>query len=452
MGPMGHFERIQKLIIGLLLAYVAIAVALSYWGVVRGAALAERQDNPRRVEAELRIWRGRILDSEGQVLAETTGPDAAPQRVYPLGSSGPAVGYYSFRFGTAGVEEGYDAVLRGDGNNVWERFWRHNMHQAQQGRDIRLTLNGDRQRIAETLLGDRPGAVVLLTLPDGAISAMASHPGYDPNRLDEEFEALVSDPRAPLFNRATQGQYQPGLALQPFLLAGALDDGVIALDDPVANADRALQINGQTRTCTAEPPEDATWRDVLQNGCPYPMVGLADALSSDDVAAILSAFGFTEAPELPLAVAAPPELTLGNLPDALIGQGELTVSPLQMALALAALANEGALPAPRLVTAVQSETGEWQSVPVDGEGREAASAAAASQILRSLSQHDATIVEFATQALAGPGGSSNAWYLGLAPAQEPRFAVVVVMEGASGTTGAASTGRALLNAALTKSD
>src|SRR5690606_27814397 len=53
MGPMGHFERIQKLIIGLLLAYVAIAVALSYWGVVRGAALAERQDNPRRVEAEL---------------------------------------------------------------------------------------------------------------------------------------------------------------------------------------------------------------------------------------------------------------------------------------------------------------------------------------------------------------------------------------------------------------
>ena len=142
----------------------------------------------------------------------------------------------------------------------------------------------------------------------------------------------------------------------------------------------------------------------------------------------------------------------GNLPDALIGQGELTVSPLQMALALAALANEGALPAPRLVTAVQSETGEWQSVPVDGEGREAASAAAASQILRSLSQHDATIVEFATQALAGPGGSSNAWYLGLAPAQEPRFAVVVVMEGASGTTGAASTGRALLNAALTESD
>src|SRR5690606_19766028 len=201
------------------------------------------------------------------------------------------------------------------------RFWRHNMHQAQQGHDIRLTLNGDRQRIAEKLLGDGPGAVVLLTLPDGAISAMASHPGYDPNRLDEEFEALVSDPRAPLFNRATQGQYQPGLALQPFLLAGALDAGVIAFDGAVADADRALEVHGQTRMCAAEPPDPTTWQDVLQHGCPYPMLGLADLLTADDVAAILAAFGFTEPPDLPLAVAAPPELSLTDVPDALIGQG-----------------------------------------------------------------------------------------------------------------------------------
>ncbi len=450
MGPAGQFERIQKLILGLLAAFLAVALMLGYWGVVRGAALAERQDNPRRVEAELRIRRGRILDSQGQVLAETTGPVASPQRVYPLGSSGPAVGYYSFRFGTAGVEEGYNAILRGDGNNVWERFWRHNMHQAQQGRDIRLTLNGDRQRTAEALLGDRQGAVVLLALPDAAVSAMVSHPGYDPNRLDEQFEALVNDPRAPLFNRATQGQYQPGLALQPFLLAGALDAGMLALDDSVADADRPVEIHGQTRTCAAEPPDPTTWRAVLQHGCPYPMLGLADSLTGDDVAGILGAFGFAAAPDMPLAVATPPELSLSDVPDALIGQGELTVSPLQMALALAALANEGALPQPRLVSAVQSETAEWQSVPLDGEAQEAVSSAAARQLLLALPQHDGTIAEFATLALAGPEGSSNAWYLGLAPAREPRFAVVVVVEGATGTDGAAAAGRALLSAALTQ--
>lgn len=450
MEPFRQFERIQRLTLGLLAAFLAVALLLSYWGVVRSDALAERPDNPRRVEAELRIRRGRILDNEGQVLAETTGPVAAPQRVYPLGSSGPAVGYYSFRFGTAGVEEGFDAVLRGDGDNVWERFWRHNLHEAQEGRDIRLTLSVDRQRIAEALLGAQQGAIVLLTLPDGAISALVSHPAYDPNRLDENFEALVSDPRAPLFNRATQGQYQPGLALQPFLLAGALDAGVIALDETVAGADRAVEVNGQSRTCAAAPPEPATWRDVLQSACPYPMLGLANDLSTDDVAAILEAFGFTAAPEAPLAVAEPPVLSLTDMPDALIGQGELTVSPLQMALALAALANEGIVPAPRLVSAVESETGGWQSIPRDDEGREAVSGTAAAQLLRSLPQHAGTIVEFATLALAGPEGSSNAWYLGLAPVQQPRFAVVVVVEGAAGTAGATSTGRALLNAILTE--
>lgn len=451
MEPAHQFERLQKLAAGLLAAFLAVAVALTYWGVVRGDALAERQDNPRRVEAELRIRRGRILDSEGQVLAETRGPIEAPQRIYPLGNSGPAVGYYSFRFGTAGVEEGYDAVLRGDGDNVWKTFWRHNLHEAQEGRDIRLTLDGDRQRIAEALLGTQQGAVVLLTVPDGAISAMASHPGYDANRLDEEFEALVRDPDAPLFNRAAQGQYQPGLALQPFILAGALDAGLIALDDPVREADRPVAVNGQTRTCATEPPDPARWRDVLQNICPYPMVELADELARDDVAALLAAFGFTEAPEVPLTVAEPPEPALSDLPSALIGQGELTVSPLQLALALAALANEGFVPAPRLVSAVQNEAGEWESVALEDNEQRAVSAVAASQVLGALPQHDGTIVEFAARALAGPEGSSNAWYLGLAPAEGPRFAVVVVVEDAAGTAGATAVGRALLHAALTES-
>jgi peptidoglycan glycosyltransferase len=290
---------------------------------------------------------------------------------------------------------------------------------------------------------------VLLTLPDGAISAMVSHPGYDANRLDEQFEALVDDPSAPLFNRATQGQYQPGLTLQPFLLAGAVDAGVISLGETVANADRSVEVQGQTLTCAADPPEPATWSDVLQYACPFPMLELADDLTAGEIAAILEAFGLTEAPDVPLAVADPPELSLTDMPAALIGQGELTVSPLQVALALVGLVNEGTVPPPWLVSAVQSEAGDWQSRGPAGAGREAVSAGAAAQVLRALPQHAGTILEFETVALAGPGGSSNAWYLGLAPAQEPRFAVVVVVEEAGQTASATPAGRALLNAVLT---
>jgi penicillin-binding protein A len=237
------------------------------------------------------------------VLAETVGPRETPQRLYPLAGAGPAVGYYSFRHGTAGIEEGYDAVLRGDSENVWEAFWRHSLHEAQRGRDIRLTLNADWQRVADTLLEGQKGALVLVTLPEGAIAAMASHPNYDPNRLDEQFAALAASADAPLLNRTTQGQYQPGLVLQPFLLAAATAGGTIALGDEAAGANNPILVHGHRRQCATRPPEPATWRDVLLHACPNPMLALGEQMGASGIENALAAFGLTSAPDIPLAVA-----------------------------------------------------------------------------------------------------------------------------------------------------
>lgn len=446
-----RYQRLQRLSLVLIGAFLAVALALSYWTVLRGTALAERQDNPRRVEAELRIRRGRILDSEGTVLAETVGPLAAPRRVYPVARAGPAVGYYSFRHGTAGIEEGYDDVLRGNSENVWDAFWRHNLHDVQRGRDIRLTLNADWQRAADALLGERKGAIVLLTLPEGAITAMVSHPGYDPNRLDEQFDELVGNEDAPLLNRATQGQYQPGLVLQPFLLAAAVDVGILTLGDGIAGADSTVLVHGQSRQCATAPPEPATWRDVVAHACPYPMLSLADALQADEIEEALARFGLTQSPAVPLAVAEPPAPAVTEVAPALIGQGDLTVSPLQVALALAALANQGVVPAPQLVSAVQNEQGVWESIP-QAEVREPAVAPpVATRMMAALPQHAGTISEFATLALAGPEGSSNGWYLALAPAQSPRYALVVIIEEPATLYSSVVVGRALLDEILSES-
>lgn len=435
--------RISHLSIGLLLGYLLIAVALVYWTVARGTALAERPDNPRRVEDELRIRRGQILDRNNAVLAETMGPVEDPERVYPVPNIGPAVGYYSFRHGTSGVEEGYDAVLRGDSDDVWEAFWRENLHAAQIGGDIRLTLNVTWQRAAEAVLGDEQGAVVLLALPDATIGALSSHPGYDPNRLDEQFEALVADEQAPLLNRASQGQYQPGLALQPFVLAAAAGQNLLALDEMVPDANRPVQVHGLERQCATAPPEEATWADVLQNNCPYPMQTLAGSLSEAELAAIFARFGLTEQPRVPLALAAPPEEPLVDLEAALVGQDALTVTPLQMARAWAALANEGMLPPLQLVSAVQEESGVWQAVTPEPEPVEAVPAPAAEAVLAALPRPEG-YTEYATLALAGPEGNRNGWYLGLAPAGEPRYAVVVVLENSESVFEAQRVGRALL--------
>jgi peptidoglycan glycosyltransferase len=436
--------RLRRLTVALLCAFLAVGSALVVWSIIRAPQLASRPDNPRLVESELRIRRGSIWDSDNAIIAETAGPMDTPQRVYPLPAIGPAVGYYSYRHGTAGLEQGYDAVLRGDSADEWVNLARETLHLPQDGRDIRATLDADWQRVADTLLGEQQGAVVLLTVPDGAIRAMVSHPGYDPNQLDAQFDSLVSDENAPLLNRAAQSQYQPGMALQPFVIAGALEEGLITLDESVLNADQPVAVDGQSVECDTEAGNEVSWADVLVHRCPGPMTTLGEALGAVGLDQIFSAFRMTQPPELPIETQTPPVAAVGDPPMATVGQENLVVTPLQMIRALASLVAEGKLPAMQLVTAVEDENGEWVVEPPPENGANAISAETAEEVFVALPQHVGAIAEHIAAALTGPAGEQTGWYLGVAPAADPRYIAVVVVEDDPGATGARRAGRALL--------
>jgi peptidoglycan glycosyltransferase len=436
-------NRIQQLSVVILAAFLLIALGLVFWSVIRGPVILAREDNPRLVETELRIQRGRILSTNQVVLAETVGPPDDLRRFYPTANIGPAVGYYSFRHGTSGSEEGLDAILRGDPDSFWDAYVQYEtLHQPQVGRDVRLTLNARWQRAAEVLLGEQKGAVLLLTLPDGAIRAMSSHPGYDPNVLDEQFEMLTADEDAPLLNRVTQGQYQPGMMLQPFLLAYALDAGLIQLSDTVAGADQPVNVNGFTLACLYEVLSPVSWTTGFQAQCPGPMARLGQELGRPGLLAALEAFGLLSAPELPIQTETAVDVVIEDPALAAVGQETLTVSPLQMALALTALANQGQRLQPQLVQAVQDPAGEWQTQTV-GRPVEVLSPDAAQAVLALLPVREG-IAEYASLVLSGPDGSRNGWYFGLAPAGSPRYLVVVVVEETENVFAAERIGRSLL--------
>lgn len=421
-SPQSHLRQMQRAI---LLGFLAVALSLAFWSVVRGDAILVRDDNPRLVEAELRIQRGQILDRNGTVLAHTVGQPDALIRTYPFATIGPAVGYYSFRHGTAGIEAGYDAVLRGDEATFTAVFNQQLLHEPQIGRDVQLTLDAELQTTAEALFGSTQGALVLLDTVTGDILAMVSHPGYNPNRLDENFDELVADETAPLLNRAVQGQYQPGLVLQPFILAAAQDADRIQLDGAVLNANRPVPVNGEVKRCQTTPPDDATWADVLIHRCPGPMQDLADRLGLATLDDIFLRFGFATPPDLPLNTEVPEQEPLADPLLAGIGQDNLTVSPLQVALALASLANDGRLPTPRLVTAVADTTGSMQAQPTASRVGDAVTSRAARDI-RQLLNEDGT-PSFSVSALSGPE-SRNGWYLALTPTETLQYAIVVVVE------------------------
>lgn len=437
--------NLSKVLLG---AFLIVGASLVFWGAIRADSLLARNDNPRGLEAELRIQRGAVIDRSGMTLALNEGSSNEQQRRYPLPAGGHLVGYYSLLHGTSGTEAGFDFDLRGETGDFWAEQVRQTLHLPQTGRDVQLALDYAIQETAEEALGDKDGGALLLELPrDGEnrawIRAMASLPGYDANQLDETFEELGAAVDAPLLNRITQGQYQPGMLLQPFILASSIDAGIMQLGDLVEEAEQPVPVNGTELGCAGTPPDPATWADVLQYRCPAPMQALADRVGPGGLDVAFSAFGFDRDPILEIDTETTPGQPLADPLLAAVGQENLSVTPLQIGLAMAALAADGSLPQAQVGSAIADEQGEWQPWFVEGEIAQATAPATARALRRALPQENG-VYEVSPLVLSGPQGSTNAWYVGIWPGEESDYVAVVVLEEGASEGEAAASGRAIL--------
>ena len=211
-------RRAMRLSAALILA---MGLAAGYWGVARSADLSAREDNPRLVDAERAIRRGPILARDGAVLAQSLpAPDVGTEpedigattpydRHYPHPEVAPAVGYYSWRHGTGGVETYADSVLRGNLTAI-DRL----LHRPQIGAAFTTTIDLTlQQRLFGSLRGTT-SAGLIMDWQTGEVLALVSMPSYDASKLDADWDQLRADRRAPLLNRVTQGLYQPGPLLQ----------------------------------------------------------------------------------------------------------------------------------------------------------------------------------------------------------------------------------------------
>lgn len=435
-------RALQRLALALLAAFGGLALLAGYWAVVRQTELLARTDNPRRLLLERRYPRGAILDRHGLVLAEAAGQPGDYTRFYPYPALGPVLGYVSPVYGTAGVEAAVDALLHGEVRaDPLAQAWDELLGRPPQGRAVRLTLDLRLQRLADEALDARAGAVIVLNPATGELLALASHPGFDANTLETDWPALVADARAPLLNRATAALYQPGNALQPALLAAALQAQVADLAEYFPGAGSLRLPDGALVACATPPPPRLTLAGALAAGCPGPFAEIGRRLGAAHLQQLFSDLRLLEAPQIGLpTVAATPGLT--DTAALAAGQGALTITPLHLALVTAALAQRGQLPAPQLIQAQQQANGEWRTVaPADH-----AVAAFTPEVVERV---QALVPEgYAAQALADETGRRLAWFAGFTPGDGPRYVVVVLLE-AGPVEAAAQIGRGLLTAALT---
>jgi peptidoglycan glycosyltransferase len=425
------------------LGWVALALALGWWTVVRGPALTTRTDNPRRALAERVNPRGAIVDRSGVALAETVGAQGDYARAYPLGTAAAAVvGYDSATFAQAGIERSRDATLRGEtGHDAITTWWQHlTQGTPPLGLGIRLTLDAALQASVAQTLSPYRGAAVVLEVSTGNVLAMASSPSFDPNTLEQDWEDLTSRADAPLLNRATQASYQPGMIFAPFLLAQGLEDGLLSLEDAAVSLNATVQVGSDQVGCAVEPvallsESGPVLADALRNGCPGPLTSIAPRNGSELVQAALTGFALAEValPELgPAGVTESAAMPSARDPEMdAIGQGEWGVSPLQVARAVAAFRSGGTLPEVRLVDALQTPEGEWLKVASSPGRSGAVTPSTAALILEALERDGYYGV--GASAVTGTGGRRLNWFAGATLEGQPGVVVVVALE--DGTLG-----------------
>lgn len=415
-------------IAGLLLAgFFAVGMLTSWWSLWRGPDLLTRTDNARRTISDRYVKRGTIYDRNDIPVSYTDGTSGDYERLYPFSELSPLIGYTQPFFGQAGLESSLDEILRGLENQSPWRIWINHLlyGQSPQGLDVAITIDSELQQYTAELLPNTPGAVVLLDSNTGELLVIYSSPFYDANTLGDHWDALNEDPESPLLNRATQSLYPPGPAMAPYIAAFSGVSG----DLPPEISELSSPLESNKLTCTKAIPLPATWGDVIRAGCPGPLEYIGNSLGDTGLQTLFKNLGFYETPAIRV------DLAQAILPTSIstpaitaIGQADMLVSPLQMALAAASFSNAGIRPAPQLILAAENYQGDWLSYITPEEGTPVFTAAQANKTANMLANPQEKFWETTATAFTD-SGTQLTWYLaGTLPNAEKALTVVVLIE------------------------
>lgn len=418
-----------------ILGFLLLAGTLVYWQVVKAPQILARADNPRHYEAKRREERGRILDHNGHTLVESEPGDDGSVRRYRYPPLVHVTGYDSLRYGSNGIEARYDHSLRGTaGRNDFALWLDGVLHRQPPPHDVKLTIVLEAQRAADEALGSRRGAVVVLESDTGRIVALASHPYFDPNRLEDKWHLFNNDSEQPFLNRVTQGLYSPGPVFTLATLAAALDREVTNADETFPDAPPDLSWAVDLWPSGAHPPPyPVDLRSALASSHLTVFVTLGFRLGSESLLESYERFALRDAVPLEIQTVQPylpqPEsLNTRELALLATGQGALYVSPLHLALIAAAISrDDGAIPMPHLVESVLSPDGSLvyrTEASVLSRPIRPQTAAQVRQLLPAWSR----LMGQTGAVELGPGIKPHAVFVGFASLPEARYTICALIE------------------------
>lgn len=419
----------------------------------------ELNANPlNRRSASLDITRGAILDCRGEQLAYSTAPG---DRQYPYGAvMAPVTGYVGESLGSSGLENLLGDELSGQSRQLRNLGPAGQLLQSDRGNDIRLTVDAGVQQEAYDALEGSRGAAVMLDAATGGVIAMVSTPSVDPASVEKRWTELSQREDSPLLNRAANGLYPPGSTIKVLIADAALDEKVTDLNENFECSGR-LQI-GDTYIGESHGAVHGrvNLKEALTHSCNYTFGTLAMRMHGSGLEDAFKRFGFAdtftgEIQESRCHLPKFGELGDGDTAQTGIGQGELLVTPLRMAMLASAYANGGQMMVPYLVDEVISPQGlvirkaspaKWRDATT--EQRAALISSFMENVVENGTGGAAAVsgirVTGKTGTAENSSGAEHGWFMGTAQVQGRNVAFAVIVENSGSGAVAAAVARRLI--------
>ncbi|WP_440101171.1 peptidoglycan D,D-transpeptidase FtsI family protein [Streptosporangium sp. H16] len=463
---------LKRAALACLLMFGLLMINVNYLQAVRAEDLRKDSRNTRNFFAQYEVERGRITAGD-KVLAEsvdTGDPEFRFERRYPEGKVyAPITGFFAPE-SQSNIERAENSLLNGTSADLLIRR-SIDLFTAKQSRgaNVDLTINPRAQEAAYKALGEsgKKGALVAIEPKTGAILAMVSIPTYDPNPLSKANKAEVNaaskklekDENTPLLNRAVERTYPPGSTFKVVTAAAYLESDDTVGPETQVDAPQRLDLPNTTAdlpnyggaACGAG---RVTLSFALEKSCNTPFGKIAMDLGYEALRDQAAKFGIGgEQLAIPMPVAASsigPEEDQAALAQASIGQRSNQMTPLQMAMIAAGIANNGVVMKPYLVNKIaDSEGGEVASADpdeLDTAMSEDSARKLQEMMVNVVNKGTASAAQIPGVTVGGKTGTAetaqgrdpHAWFISFAPAEDPKVAVALIVE--SGSAGSDASG------------
>ena len=443
-------RQIMILTYSISFVFLCMAGYLAYFMAVQSQKVINNPYNKRQEVLAKKVQKGKIVSADGKVLAKTeTDKEGNDTRVYP---------YHDMFCHIVGREK--NSMTGIEGQQCYPLLTSHANPLKQLGNTLRgqkspgdtvvTTLDYNLQKAAYNALGGQKGAVVALEPKTGKILAMVSKPAYDPNHVTENWEALTKDSNedSALLNRATQGLYPPGSTFKVLTAIEYIQENPNSYQKFHYDCKGSDSFSGNVINCYGKTVHGSLdLQSAFAKSCNGAFAKIGTTLDISDFRKLTEKFMFNKEISVDFEYnksrfSLTKDSDIGELTQTVMGQGKTMITPLGNAMIAATVANQGKMMIPYAVDHVENDVGQVVTQYEPKEKGQIIEKSVAKKVKRMMqavvTEGTARSLQSLSFSIAGKTGSaefdsegtSHAWFIGFAPADNPEIAVSIVVEGA----------------------